>query len=275
MKRAEVQAFYDEPTATLTYVVWDPYSRDAVVIDPIVDYDPATQMTSRKSIEKLLHFVREKDLQPHWVIDTHVHADHLTGAREICSAVNGCRWAMNEKMGEVFRTFKKVYSWTSSDLDVGEVRWLKDGEEISAGTMRVQAIFTPGHTPACTTFKIDEMLFTGDALMMPDSGVGRCDFPGGNAGQLYDSVWGRLYSFPDHYQVYVGHDYKPGGRALAYQSSLQDQKENNIHLKLGTSRAEFIAFREGRDKTLAAPRLLQPSLDWNLGAHQLVKRISP
>ncbi len=273
MKRTEVQAFYDEPTATLTYVVWDPLTRDAVVIDPIVDYDPATQMTGRKSLDKLLHFVREKNLSLHWVMDTHVHADHLTGAREICAAVPGCRWAMNERMDDVFRTFKKVYSWNSPDLNVGEVRWLHDGEEISAGSLRVQAIFTPGHTPACTTFKIGEMLFTGDALMMPDSGVGRCDFPGGDAGKLYDSVWGRLYAYPDHFQVFVGHDYKPGGRALAYQASLAEQKHGNIHLKLGTNRADFISFREGRDKELSAPRLLQPSLDWNLGAHQLVKRI--
>lgn len=270
--KTDVQAFYDIPTATLTYVVWDPLSRDAVVIDPIVDFDPTTQMTSQTSLEKLLRFVKEKDLRLHWVMDTHVHADHLTGAREIRAVIPGSGWAMNRKMSDVFQTFKKVYSWKQSDLEMGEVRWLDDGEEITAGTLRIQAIFTPGHTPACTTFKIGEKLFTGDALMMPDSGVGRCDFPGGNAADLYDSVWGRLYAFPDHYQVYVGHDYKPGGRPLAFQTTVGEQKQNNIHLKLATSRAEFIAFREGRDKTLSAPRLLAPSLDWNLGAHQLVKR---
>jgi glyoxylase-like metal-dependent hydrolase (beta-lactamase superfamily II) len=122
------------------------------------------------------------------------------------------------------------------------------------------------------TYMIDENLFAGDALMMPDSGVGRCDFPGGSAEQLYDSVWGRLYSMPDHYQVFVGHDYKPGGRALAFQTSLREEKTNNIHLKLGTAKADFVSFRQGRDKTLTAPRLLAPSLDWNLGAHLVVKR---
>lgn len=273
--KTEVQAFYDDATATLTYVVWDPYSKDAVVIDPVVDFDPATQLTSRTSIERLLRFLREKDLRLHWVMDTHVHADHLTGAREIRVAIPGCGWAMNQKMSEVYQTFKKVYAWSSDQLPIGDVRWLSDHEEITAGTLKIQAIFTPGHTPACTTFKIGEKLFTGDTLMMPDSGVGRCDFPGGDAGQLYDSVWGRLYAFPDHYQVFVGHDYKPGGRALAFQTTLGEQKLKNIHLRLTTSREDFIAFREGRDKTLSAPRLLAPSLDWNLGAHQMVKRATP
>ncbi len=272
MKKIEIQAFFDEATATLTYVVFDPLTLDAVVIDPVIDYDPATQLTSRKSLDKVLSFVRGKELILHWVLDTHVHADHLTGAREICSAVTGCGWAMSSKMEEVFKTFKKVYSWAAPKLSVGEVRWLSDGEEISAGSVRIQALATPGHTPACMTYKIGENLFTGDALMMPDSGVGRCDFPGGSAEQLYESVWGKLYSLPDHYQVFVGHDYKPGGRPLAFQTSLGEEKSKNIHLKTATAKAEFISFRESRDKTLTAPRLLAPSLDWNLGAHQVVKR---
>lgn len=272
MKKTEIQAFYDDATATLTYVVFDPLTRDAVVIDPLIDYDPATQLTSKKSLEKVLAFVRSKDLVLHWVMDTHVHADHLSAAREICSANPGCGWAMSHKMEDVFRIFKKVYSWPAPQLSVGKVRWLQDGEEISAGSLRIQAIATPGHTPACMTYRIAENLFTGDALMMPDSGVGRCDFPGGSASLLYDSIWGKLYSLPDHYQVFVGHDYKPGGRALAFQASLGEEKNKNIHLKTGTSKPDFVSFREGRDKTLSAPRLLQPSLDWNLGAHQMVKR---
>lgn len=273
MQKIDVQAFYDDATATLTYVVWDALTRDAVVIDAVIDYDPATQLTSRKSIDKVLNFIRSKELTLHWVIDTHVHADHLTAAREIVQQVPGCRWAMNAKMEDVFKTFKKVYSWAMPKLSVGEVRWLNDQEEITAGSLRIQALATPGHTPACTTYKIGENLFTGDTLMMPDSGVGRCDFPGGSAEKLYESIWGKLYSLPDHYQVFVGHDYKPNGRPVAFQASIAEEKAKNIHLKMGTSKAEFIAFREKRDKTLTAPRLLEPSLDWNLGVHQVVKRI--
>lgn len=274
MKKIELQAFYDDVTATLTYVVWDVVSLDAVVIDPVLDFDPATQLTTRKSLNKLLSFVKGKELNVHWVLETHAHADHLSAAREICAEIPGCEWAMSARMNEVFENFKKVYSWpATARLDkLGVSRWLADGEELTAGSLRIQAIATPGHTPACMTLKIGEMLFTGDALFMPDSGVGRCDFPGGSAESLYQSVWGKLYAMPDDYRIYVGHDYKPKGRQLEFQTTVGEQKAGNIHLNGATSRAEFIAFREGRDKTLSAPRLLAPSLDWNLGAHQVVKR---
>lgn len=275
MNKLELQAFYDDVTATLTYVVWDPISLDAVIIDPVLDFDPATQLTSRKSVDKLLGFVKLKELSVHWVMETHVHADHLSAARELCQVLPGCRWAMSARMPEVFSTFKKVYSWPDkSGLEgLGVSRWLQDGEEVSAGSIRVQAIATPGHTPACMTLKIGEWLFTGDALFMPDSGVGRCDFPGGSAEQLYQSVWSKLYAMPDHYQIFVGHDYKPQGRPLAFRTTVGEEKAKNIHLKAATSKDEFVSFREGRDKTLSAPRLLAPSLDWNLGAHQVIKRI--
>jgi len=275
MNKLELQAFYDDVTATLTYVVWDPITSDAIIIDPVLDFDPATQLTSRKSLDKLVAFTRSKELSVHWVMETHVHADHLSAARELCSMLPGCRWAMSARMGEVFNTFKKVYSWPSTAKldDLGVERWLQDGEEVSAGAIRVQALATPGHTPACMTLKIGEWLFTGDALFMPDSGVGRCDFPGGSAEQLYQSVWSKLYAMPDHYQIFVGHDYKPQGRPLAFRTTVGEEKAKNIHLKAATSKSDFVNFREGRDKTLSAPRLLAPSLDWNLGAHQVIKRI--
>ena len=271
MKREWIQAFYDEPTGTMTYVVWDPRTQDAVVIDPLVNYDPTSQLVTRASLEQVLRFVREKQLRLHWVLETHVHADHLSAARHILQEVPGCGWAMSAKMRDVYQTFKKVYSWPAAELSVGDVRWLRDEEELSAGSLRIRALNTPGHTPACMTFRIGENLFTGDALMMPDYGVGRCDFPGGSAAQLYDSIWGRLYALPDHLQVFVGHDYRPGGRPLAFQASLGAQKDGNIHLKASTSRGDFVQFRESRDRTLTAPRLLHPSLDWNLGVHQVVK----
>ena len=274
MNKLDLHTFYDDLTATLTYVVWDQLTLDALVIDPVLDFDPAMQLTSKKSVDKILAFARAKDLKIHWVLETHVHADHLSGAREICNSVPGCGWGMSARMKEVFSTFKKVYSWPAAAKieNLGVQRWLQDGEEISAGSIRVQALATPGHTPACMTLKIGEWLFTGDAMFMPDSGVGRCDFPGGSADQLYESVWNKLYSLPDHYKVFVGHDYKPQGRPLAFQTSVGEQKLHNIHLKAATSKPDFVQFRQGRDRTLSAPRLLDPSLDWNLGIHQIVKR---
>jgi len=271
----QIQGYFDSATSTLSYVVWDSISLDAIVIDPVLDFDPATQLTSQNSLEKIRRFVDGKGLRVTWVIDTHVHADHLTGAWLLRRHWPALQWGMSATMFEVFANFSKVFAWpkTLRLEDLGVDRWFRDGEEFSAGSLRVQVIATPGHTPACTTYKIGDAIFTGDALFMPDAGTGRCDFPGGSASQLYDSIWQRLYSLPDSTRVFVGHDYQPGGRPLRFQSTIGDQKAHNIHLRANTSRDEFIKFREGRDKTLSAPRLLNPSLDWNLGAYQLVRKV--
>jgi len=273
MSSPQVHGFFDPASSTLTYAVWDRSTGDAVIIDPVMDYDPATQITSCKSLEKVAHFTKSKNLRIHWVIDTHVHADHLTSAGCVRGTWPGVQWGMSARMHEVFENFSKVFAWpkTLKLSALGVDRWLHDGEEFAAGSLRVQAMATPGHTPACTTFKIGDAIFTGDALFMPDGGTGRCDFPGGSASALYDSIWGKLYVLPDRTRVFVGHDYQPNGRPLRFQTTIGEQKAANIHLRAGTSRDEFIKFREGRDKTLSPPRLLNPSLDWNLGAHQVVK----
>lgn len=268
-----VHALFDKATFTLTYVVWDAATRDAVIIDPVLNYDPATQILSEESLNQLRRFVSSQGLTVHWVLETHAHADHLTSARELKQSGLVHAFGVSEKMNEVFSTFAKVFNWPKSiELKkMGIDRFFKDREEFTAGSMRLQAIATPGHTSACTTYKIDDKLFTGDALFMPDSGVGRCDFPGGSAATLYDSIWKKIYAMPDETEIYVGHDYQPGGRPLRFKSTVGEQKRGNIHLKESTSKDDFIRFREGRDKTLSAPRLLNPSLDWNLGAHQIVK----
>lgn len=274
MTSLKVHTLFDAPTSTLTYVVWDESTRDAVVIDPVLNYDPSTGELSTVSLAQLVHFVRTMDLTVHWVLDTHAHADHLSAAKDMKFLGLARAWGVSSKMNQVFATFSKEFGWPRSVRleDLGVDRWFEDGEEFSAGSFRIQALATPGHTPACTTFLIGKWLFTGDALFMPDSGVGRCDFPGGSASMLYDSVWGRIYALPEHFEIFVGHDYQPGGRPLRYRTTVGEQKAGNIHLRASTSKAEFVKFREGRDKTLSAPRLLQPALDWNLGAHQLVKR---
>jgi glyoxylase-like metal-dependent hydrolase (beta-lactamase superfamily II) len=276
MSRIEVHALFDKPTSTLTYVVWDSASRDAVILDPVLDFDPATQMVSGSSMARLAKFVAFESLRVHWVLDTHAHADHLSAAKDMRLSGLAPAWGLGERMKEVFTTFKKTFAWPSS-LDLGAMgvdRYFADGEEFTAGTLRGQAMNTPGHTAACLTYRFGDKLFTGDALFMPDGGVGRCDFPGGSASTLYDSVWNRLYALPDSLETYPGHDYQPGGRPLRWRATLGEHKTSNIHLKESTSREEFVRFREGRDKTLQAPRLLNPSLDWNLGAHQIVKRPS-
>lgn len=273
MNHLHQHAFFDPVTSTLTYLVWDEATHDALVIDPVLNYDPVTQIVGTSGLAKVKAFIDKKSLLVHWILETHVHADHLSGGRELRGMLKGAQWGCSARLSEVFATFQKVMAWPASVqlAKLGVDRWLRDGEELTAGSLRVQALATPGHTPACTTFRMHDRLFTGDTLMMPDAGTGRCDFPGGSAGQLYDSVWGRLFALPDHHQVFVGHDYQPGGRPLRYQSSLATQKTTNIHLRTSTTKSDFIAFREGRDKTLNPPRLLEPSLDWNLGAHQLVK----
>lgn len=268
---SSVHVLFDKATSTLTYIVWDPTTGDAVIIDPVLNYDPATQIASHESVRAIRHFVTSEGLNVHWVLETHAHADHLTSARELKALGLAQAIGVSEQMNGVFATFAKVFGWPKSLSFKGVDRFFRDGEEFTAGSLRWQAIATPGHTSACTTFKTDNMLFTGDALFMPDSGVGRCDFPGGSASTLYDSVWGKIYSYPENYAIYVGHDYQPGGRPLRFRTTVGEQKAGNIHLRESTSKADFIKFREGRDKTLSAPRLLNPSLDWNLGAHQIVK----
>ena len=275
MRFPAVNGFFDPASSTLTYVAWDTLTRDAVVIDPVLDYDPSSHMTSQSNLEKLKKFIVAKDLLVHWVIDTHPHADHLTGGGILKRTWPQALWGVGEGMSQVFANFRNVFNWPAS-VDVrrmGVDRWFRDGEEFSAGSLRGLCLATPGHTPACMTYKIGSAIFTGDALMMPDAGTGRCDFPGGSASVLYDSILGKLYSLDSSTRVFVGHDYQPGGRPLRYESTIGEEKSSNIHIRAETSRIEFVAFREGRDKTLNAPRLLNPSLDWNLGAHQIVKPV--
>ncbi|MGE4131866.1 MAG: MBL fold metallo-hydrolase [Bdellovibrionales bacterium] len=274
MSRQEIAAFYDEPTGSLTYVVSDALTRDAVVIDPVLGFDPVTRDLTSTPWQRVNHFLRESQLRLHAILETHAHADHLTAGRELRAEWPGALWMMSDKIADVFATFKKVYAWPSGATieSLGVDRWLRDGERFRAGSLEIEVIATPGHTEACLTFAIGNSLFTGDAMMMPDSGVGRCDFPGGSADTLYSSVTGKIFSRPENTRIFVGHDYHAGGRELAYETSVGEQKRANVHLSAATARQEFVAARTARDKTLNPPRLLEPSLDWNLGAHQLLKR---
>jgi glyoxylase-like metal-dependent hydrolase (beta-lactamase superfamily II) len=267
----EIKDFYDARTNTLTYVVYNPQTLDAVVIDPVLDYEPTGSLVFTESVEAVISFVKANGLKLHYVFETHAHADHLSGAQHLKAAFPGVKLAVGARITEVQQLFKKMLDLpTDFPTDGSQFdKLLADGESLEAGTIRVETISTPGHTPACVTFKIDDALFTGDALFMPDVGVGRCDFPAGSAQALYHSVQERIYSFPDSTRVFVGHDYPPAGRPVAFETTVGEEKATNIHLPASRTEKEFVDFRTSRDRTLAAPRLLFQSIQVNVDAGKL------
>lgn len=264
----ELQAFFDPDTFTLTYIVFDATSRDAVVMDPVLDYDVLASRTSTKSLDRVASFVRERELRVHYVLETHAHADHLTGSQWLRRHF-GAKIAIGERIREVQETFRDALDLPQLAVDGSQFdRLLADGEVIECGTLNIEVLATPGHTPACVTYRIGDALFTGDALFMHDYGTGRCDFPRGSAEALYDSIT-RLYALPDAMRVHPGHDYQPGGRPVAWETTIGRSKKENPQLRAGTTKAEFVAMRTARDRTLQAPRLLYPSVQINIDAGRL------
>lgn len=264
----EIKAFFDPDTYTMTYVVYDPASHDALIIDPVLDYDPLASKTSTKSLEQLAGFLHDEKLRVHCVLETHAHADHLSGSQWLKSHFDA-KVAIGARIREVQTTFRDVFDLQTLATDGSQFdTLLADGESLTCGTLTIEAIATPGHTPACMTYKIGDALFTGDALFMHDYGTGRCDFPRGSAAALYDSIQ-RLYQFPDATRVFVGHDYQPGGRAVAWETTIGRSKAENPQLRATTKKAEFVTMREARDKTLAPPRLLYQSVQVNIDAGRL------
>lgn len=268
----QIKAFFDPATYTLTYVVWDSQTKDAVIIDPVWDYDPAASKLSTTSLDAVLKYIAENNLNPHYVLETHAHADHLSSSQLFKQHFPNLKVAIGEKIIEVQKVFKKLFNLKDdfpadgNEFDV----LLKDESILNAGSLKIKTIFTPGHTPACASYLIDDAVFTGDALFMPDYGTGRCDFPAGSSDALYDSVK-KLYELPDSTRVFVGHDYQPNGRGVEFESSIGEEKRNNIQLKSDTARQDFVDFRNRRDKTLAAPKLLLPSVQINIQAGHLPK----
>ncbi|HHH26804.1 MAG TPA: MBL fold metallo-hydrolase [Polyangiaceae bacterium] len=267
-----VEALFDEDTFTLTYVVFDDATRDAVVIDPVLDYDPKSGNTDTVSIQRVLELVRGKELNVHYILETHAHADHLTGSQLLARELDA-KIAIGDDIKVVQETFKSVFDMPASfptdgsQFDV----LLRDGQTLEAGSLSIRIIATPGHTPACVTYHIEDAIFTGDALFMDDYGTGRCDFPMGSADDLYTSVHDKLYSLPDDTRVFVGHDYQPGGREVKWQTTIGASKKNNPQLKADTSREDFVEMRRSRDATLSAPRLLYASVQVNVDAGRLPK----
>ena len=265
----QIKAFFDERTYTLTYVVWDAKTSDAVVIDPVLDYDPAASRTWTESVDAVTDFIRKNSLSLRYVLETHAHADHLSGS-QILRRRFDAKVGIGERIAAVQDTFQNIFDLgedfatdgSQFDLLVGE------GSPLQAGSLRVEVISTPGHTPACVTYKIGDAIFTGDALFMDDYGTGRCDFPKGSAADLYESVQ-KLYALPDETRVFVGHDYQPGDREVRWETTIGASKKNNPQLRAGTTKEEFVRFRQERDAGLAAPRLIFPSVQINVNAGRL------
>ncbi|MFO7541357.1 MAG: MBL fold metallo-hydrolase [Thiobacillus sp.] len=267
----QVKAFFDSRTFTVTYIVRDPATNDAIIIDPVLDYEPAASKVWAESVEQVIEYVRAEKLNVHYILETHAHADHLSGSQLLKRAFPQAKIAVGERITVVQQTFKTIFNLTEDFATDGSQfdRLLKDGEIVEAGSLKLEVIFTPGHTPACATYKIEDAIFTGDAIFMPDGGTGRCDFPAGSAKDLYHSISSKLYSLPDSTRVFVGHDYQPGGREVKWETTIGDEKKNNIQLNATTSEDEFIQFRAARDKTLAAPKLLFQSVQVNIDAGKM------
>lgn len=264
----KIEPFYDERTNTLTYVVFEEATRDAVVIDPVLDYEPAASKVWTESVDRVVDFLQKNALRVHFILETHAHADHLSGAQTLKRTFPDAQLAVGEKITQVQKTFKMVLDLPDEFPTDGRQfdRLLKDAEVVEAGSLSFRVIFTPGHTPACACYLFEDAVFTGDAMFMPDMGTGRCDFPMGSAEDLYESITTRLYALPDDTRVFVGHDYQPDGRELAYMSTIGEQKAGNKQLREGTSRADFVRFRNDRDQQLSAPRLLFQSVQINIDA---------
>ena len=267
--RTTTRAFFDPRTWTVSYVVWDHATLRAAVIDPVLDYDFKSGHTGTDSADQVLAYVREKNLQVDWILETHAHADHLSGARHLQERLGG-RIAIGERIREVQATFKKIYNLERSFLPDGSQfdHLFKDGETFRIGEVEASALLVPGHTPADTAYRVDGSVFVGDTLFMPDVGTARADFPGGDAHQLYRSIR-RLLQLPPATTMYVCHDYPPASRQPQWQTTVAEQRARNIHVRDGISEDAFVAMRTARDATLEVPTLILPSIQVNVRAGQL------
>jgi len=267
--RTTTQAFFDPKTWTVSYVVWCRATRRAAIIDPVLDYDFKSAHTDTASADKVLAYLKDNALHVDWILETHAHADHLSGARHLQERVGG-RIGIGHNIRQVQATFKKLYNLERSFLPDGSQfdHLFHDGETFHIGEAEVTAMLVPGHTPADMAYAVDGSVFVGDTLFMPDVGSARADFPGGDAHELYRSMR-RLLSLPSETTMYVCHDYPPASREPAWQTTVAEQRAGNIHLRDGIGEDEFVAMRQARDATLEVPTLILPSIQVNVRAGQL------
>jgi len=267
--RTTTQAFFDPNTWTVSYVLWCRATRRAAIIDPVLDFDFKSGHTGTASADQVLAYVRDHALHVDWILETHAHADHLSGARYLQEHTGG-RIAIGDNIRQVQATFKKLYNLERNFLPDGSQfdHLFKDGETFRIGEAEVTALLVPGHTPADMAYAVDGAVFVGDTLFMPDVGSARADFPGGDARQLYRSMQ-RLLALPPETTMYVCHDYPPATRRPAWQTTVAEQRASNIHVRDGIGEDEFVAMRQARDATLDVPTLILPSIQVNVRAGQL------
>nr|WP_298127273.1 MBL fold metallo-hydrolase [uncultured Pseudoxanthomonas sp.] len=269
MSTPSVHAQFDESTNTISYVVWDPATAQAAIIDPVLDYDHRSGRASHRSADALLAFAAEQGLLVAWILETHAHADHLSAAPWL-KEKTGAPIGIGEHIRDVQRTFAPLFGLDDVSGDGREFdRLFHDGETFALGGLQVRVVHTPGHTPACVSYRIGDAVFVGDTLFMPDYGTARADFPGGDARTLYRSIHA-LLSLPDDTRLFLCHDYKaPGRDHYAWETTVADEKARNVHIGGGVPEDDYVKMREARDATLAAPVLLLPSLQVNIRAGRL------
>ncbi|TCH60687.1 MBL fold metallo-hydrolase [Acinetobacter sp. ANC 4862] len=269
VKHPLVQDFFDEATNTFSYVVSDPVTKRCAIIDSVLDYDPASATTSTTQADRIIAYVKAQALQVEWILETHVHADHLTAAQYLKQELGG-KIAISQKIAVVQETFAAIYHLDLKQVNANQPfdHLFEDGEHFKIGELDVYNIPTPGHTPACLSYVIEDAVFVGDTLFMPDYGTARCDFPKGSAPVLYDSVQ-KLFELPEDTRVFLCHDYLPESRhEYQGETTIQIQKQHNIHVHSGVSKADFVEMRQQRDAGLSMPKLILPSIQINMKGGQ-------
>lgn len=265
-----VKTFFDEATFTASHVVSDPATKVAAIIDSVLDFDPASGKTSTKNADAIIAYARAESLKVEWILETHVHADHLSAAPYLKTKLGG-KIGIGSSIPVIQKTFGEIFNAESEFRRDGSQfdALFDDGAKFSVGSIAAHVIHTPGHTPACITFVIGDAAFVGDTMFMPDYGTARCDFPGGDAATLYRSIR-RIFALPDNTRLFMCHDYKaPGRDRYAWETTVKDERDLNVHIGRGVSEAEFVKMRTARDKTLSMPRLILPSVQINMRAGEL------
>ena len=266
MQKPIVKAFFDQGTWTFTYVVYEKPNTPCVVIDSVLNYDPKSGRTKTKSADEVIAFVKEQGLTVDWILETHAHADHLSAAPYLQKHLGG-KIAIGSHIQDVQKVFKGIFNLESEFPTNGSQfdYLIEEGQDIYAGNLTIHPLFVPGHTPACMAYAIGDAIFVGDTIFMPDVGTARCDFPGGNAKTLYQSVQ-KILSYPDDTRLFMCHDYPPTDRPIAYETTVGEEKRKNIHVHQGVTEAQFVEMRNQRDQTLEMPVLILPSIQVNIRA---------
>lgn len=264
-----VAAFFDPATHTVSYIVSDPATRRAAVIDPVLDFTPNNARTATTSADVLLAHISEQELDLVWILETHAHADHLSAAQYLREKT-GAPVVIGAAITQVQQVFRTLFALDDVTADGRQFdRLVREGDRLELGDLAIEVLHTPGHTPACVSYVVGDAVFVGDTLFMPDYGTARCDFPGGSAATLYASIR-KLLSLPAEARIFIGHDYLPAGRStFAWETTVAEQRRANVHIHDGVSEDEFVAMRQARDATLAAPQLILPSLQVNIRAGHL------